>query len=581
MSDATQPQEQLTQDIADTPSRNPLIRWFGNHPKGFWFFFWGEFAERCSFYGMRAILAKYMADQLALGQDNAGTYMSFFIAACYFLPLLGGWVADNFFGKYWTIVGFSLPYILGHVILGVEDFVYLVVALTLLAMGSGVIKPNISTLMGLTYDQQRPGQTKLRSDAFAMFYFAINIGAAISQFALPPIRTNCGYAIAFLVPAGLMVVAFIIFALGKKYYGIQTIERKILTPEERTERWRVVGRIAGLFFLIMFFWAIFDQSTSTWVFFAEACMELNVFGLDFDPDQFQAFNSIFILLLLPPITLFIKRLERKGYRVLPTTKIMVGFIVTAACMGVMALAAGLAGDADLRPGVAQGENLALVVLSADRSQGASIEGNLTVTVAGDSAISIKRDVRVMEDGKERLEKVTYKISGEGVLKLAPSSKSETVRYVTIEGKIKKLELVKKDDSKITLAEGDLKAHVEGEKIGVQNRWFVEPANKVTVWWQILAYFVLTVAEVLISVTGLELGYTAAPKSMSGFVTGIWLVTVGMGNLVINAPVTRLYTSMQPVLYFGMLTALIVVVVVAFVPVARRFNRNAPTETPTE
>src|SRR5438270_4279756 len=136
-----------------------------DHPKGFWFFFWGEFAERCSFYGMRAILARYMADQLALGQDNAGTYVSFFVASCYFLPLLGGWVADRFFGKYWTIVGFSIPYILGHVILGVESFTFMVIALTLLAMGSGVIKPNISTLMGLTYDQQRPGRTKLRSDA--------------------------------------------------------------------------------------------------------------------------------------------------------------------------------------------------------------------------------------------------------------------------------------------------------------------------------------------------------------------------------------------------------------------------------
>jgi dipeptide/tripeptide permease len=104
MSDSTQTQEhlsqeQMTQDIADTPSNNSIAGFFKAHPKGFWFFFWGEFAERCSYYGMRAILAKYMADQLNLGQENSGTYMSFFIAACYFLPLLGGYVADNFFGK--------------------------------------------------------------------------------------------------------------------------------------------------------------------------------------------------------------------------------------------------------------------------------------------------------------------------------------------------------------------------------------------------------------------------------------------------------------------------------------------------
>src|SRR5580658_3978743 len=87
------------------------------HPTGFWFIFWGEFAERCSYYGMRAILSVYMADQLGLGKGDAGLYMSFFIAACYFLPLIGGYLADNFFGKYRTIVAFSIPYILGHVVL--------------------------------------------------------------------------------------------------------------------------------------------------------------------------------------------------------------------------------------------------------------------------------------------------------------------------------------------------------------------------------------------------------------------------------------------------------------------------------
>src|SRR5436309_896031 len=123
-----------------------IIAYFAGHPKGFWFFFWGEFAERCSYYGMRAILSLYMADQLGLGKANAGTYMAFFIAGCYFLPLVGGFVADRFFGKYWTIVGFSIPYILGHVILGIETIPFLITALVLLAMGSGVIKPNISTL---------------------------------------------------------------------------------------------------------------------------------------------------------------------------------------------------------------------------------------------------------------------------------------------------------------------------------------------------------------------------------------------------------------------------------------------------
>src|SRR4029077_13673334 len=160
-------------------------------------------------------------------------------------------------------------YILGHVILGVESVPFLVVALSLLAMGAGVINPNISTLMGLTYDQQRRGQEKLRSDSFAMFYGAINVGAAVSSFAMPWIRSTYGYQLAFLFPAALMVVAFFIFAMGKRHYAVETIERRVKTAEERTEQWAVFWKIAGVFAVVTFFWSIFDQSASTWTFFAK------------------------------------------------------------------------------------------------------------------------------------------------------------------------------------------------------------------------------------------------------------------------------------------------------------------------
>ena len=155
------------------------------HPRAFWFFFWGEFARRCSFYGMRAILPMYLTTALMMPDTTAGPVYYSFKMACYFLPLVGGYLADRYFGKYWTIVGFSIPYVLGHFILGIENQVAPFIALALLAGGSGVIKPNISTLMGLTYDQQRPGIERLRSAAFLWFYFAINVGALISVVSLP------------------------------------------------------------------------------------------------------------------------------------------------------------------------------------------------------------------------------------------------------------------------------------------------------------------------------------------------------------------------------------------------------------
>jgi dipeptide/tripeptide permease len=105
-------------------------------------------------------------------------------------------------------------------------------------------------------------------------------------------------------------------------------------------------------------------------------------------------------------------------------------------------------------------------------------------------------------------------------------------------------------------------------------------GKVSLWWQVIAYLVLTWAEILISVTGLELAFTAAPKSMKSFITACWLLTVAFANLFINAPVTRLYPSTDPGLhfptstsYFLALTITMLVVSGAFVFVAQRFNRG--------
>lgn len=430
---------------------------FAAHPIGFWFFFWGELAERASFYGMKAILALYLVDKFGYAKDDAGTLISLFLAAAYFLPLVGGYLADRFFGKYWTIVGFSLPYIVGQVMIGFENQVFLYISLALLAMGSGVIKPNISTLMGLTYDQQRPGQTQLRSDGFAMFYAAINIGSAMSTLIMPPLRTHYGYFVAFLFPAVLMGFAFAIFAAGKKHYAVEVVgQHHDKTPEEKAQQWAVLGRLFGLFLLVTFFWAIFDQHASTWIFFAREHLDLNLFGFHVEPDQIQALNPIFIVSFLPLLSLLWRWLARRGIQVRPTEKMVVGFLLTAVTMAVHALAGYLA---------------------------------------------------------------------------------------------------------------------------------VQSGTKVSLWWQVIAFVVITVAEILISVTGLELAFTAAPQSMKGFVTACWLLTVAFANFFINAPVTRLYPSdspgwhfATPVGYFTALTAMMLVVTVAFVFVARQFNRAMASQT---
>ena len=540
------------------------------HPLGFWFFFWGEFAERCSYYGMRSILAMYMADQLGLGQANSGTYFSFFVAACYLLPLVGGWVADRFVGKYWTITGFSIPYILGHVILGFENIPCLVIAMCLLAMGSGVIKPNISTLMGLTYDQERPGQEQMRSDAFAMFYFAINVGACISQLAMPPLRTNYGYAIAFMFPAVLMVIAFGIFAAGKKHYAREVIVHKEKTPAERKEQWLILGRVFGLFLLVMFFWAVFDQASSTWIFFTNSCMNRHVFGYEVDAEVFQAVNPFLILVLLPPITLLYKVLAKKGINVRATDKMGAGFVLTAICTGVIAFAAWLAGTAELRPNVVEPKDDEKLELVVEGSNPVKEKGKIKANATLPGLVKISYQTQDKTD-------VTMTITSDEDLELVKNSAGKMI----VQGKIAKVVMKTKaenEEAKTKEIEGVRQISLAGE-LNTTETWFVPRKDLVTVWWLVLAYFLITIAEVLVSVTGLELAYTAAPKHMTGFVTAGWLFTVFLANFLINAPVTRLYTKIQPMDYFGGLTILMFVVSIAFVFVAKRFNRNAPTVAP--
>ena len=123
------------------------------HPRGFWFVFWGELAERSSYYGMRTLLALYLVDVIGFSESQGASTMAFFQATCYLLPIFGGLIADYWLGRYRTILYFFVPYIFGQILLGnthVPAFIYF--ALFLLALGSGTIKPSTSPLMGMIYE---------------------------------------------------------------------------------------------------------------------------------------------------------------------------------------------------------------------------------------------------------------------------------------------------------------------------------------------------------------------------------------------------------------------------------------------
>jgi POT family proton-dependent oligopeptide transporter len=315
------------------------------HPRGFWFIFWGELAERASFYGMKTLLLLYMVQVLGYSDANSATVVSLFTAACYILPIAGGIVADRWLGKFRTIIYFAVPYIFGHIVLGTfSTEVGLYTALLLLAGGSGSIKPNISTLMGLMYHKQ--GKGHLLSQAFSWFYMAINIGAAATTISLPFVRNHYGYSVAFMAPTILMVVSLGIFYLGKKHYPTEKVgkkQRAPKTPEQRREDRRIVLRICLLFVLIVFFWSIFDQSYSTWTLFARDYMILDTFVGRIPPDAIQGINPVLIVLMTPLFAWLWGKTDRsEKYHLSSTRKMLIGFVLVILCMGLMSIAGYIA-----------------------------------------------------------------------------------------------------------------------------------------------------------------------------------------------------------------------------------------------
>jgi dipeptide/tripeptide permease len=195
-------------------------------PPGVPYIIGNEAAERFSFYGMRSILivfmTTYMVNKLGMpdrmGDAEARGYFSMFVSAVYFLPILGAILAECFLGKYNTIFWLSLVYCAGHFALALNDTrVGLMVGLGLIALGSGGIKPCVSANVG---DQFGDSNKHLLSKVFGWFYFSINAGSFLSTILCPILLNspNWGPRYAFGLPGVAMVIATIFFWAGRKKF---------------------------------------------------------------------------------------------------------------------------------------------------------------------------------------------------------------------------------------------------------------------------------------------------------------------------------------------------------------------------
>lgn len=358
-----------------------------------------EACERFSFYGMIGILTLYIKNQLAQGSTLATEISHYFKFGVYFLPLFGAWLSDRILGRYRTILYLSFFYCAGHALLALGDVVYplpklpetvmtdaerlaygqvnagaiqgrlwfLYGGLMLLALGGGAIKPCVSAFMG---DQFRANQSHQMQKAYGLFYWSINFGSFFSFLFIPLVARNYGYGWAFGVPGIFMALATFIFWLGRSRYshvppagpggenfwglvfstlpgpGFWNRCARRFSPEA-IEGAKAALRVAGVFALIPFFWALWDQNSTTWVIqgermtpyiFPQWVMENPILGsvLRFmvgdriGAEQMQSLNALVVMILIPIFTyILFPMTERLGARVTTLRRIGVGLFITA------------------------------------------------------------------------------------------------------------------------------------------------------------------------------------------------------------------------------------------------------------
>ncbi|WP_242346126.1 POT family MFS transporter [Anaeromyxobacter terrae] len=427
-----------------------------------------ELCERFSFYGMRSILTLYMIQYLLFAQQDAKAYFHYFVMANYLTPLVGGWIADRFWGRYRTILWISLGYVAGHAVLAIwETPAGLLAGLSLIALGAGGIKPCVSAFVG---DQFGQSQQTLMQRVYGWFYWSINLGSASANLLIPWLLKRHGASVAFAIPGVLMALSLIVFWAGTKHYVqappsgpnphgfLRVVGRAVrrLGTGRAGEHWlegardthppeaiagaRAVFRIMGVFAAVTLFWTLFDQKASSWVIQASQ-MDLVVRGWEMSPAQLQAANPFLVMTLIPLFTWGVfPLLERRGVELSPLRKMTAGMFITALSFGAAAV----------------------VQMFVDRGG-------------------------------------------------APPS----------------------------------------------------------ALWQLPQYVLLTVGEVLVSVTGLEFSYTQAPRSMRSTIMSLWFLTIALGNLL-TAVFTRL-VSLEGAAYFWVFAGLMLAAAFAFREVARRYR----------
>lgn len=387
----------MASSLAKAPVPDSGTPAFFGHPRGLATLFMTEMWERFSFYGMRALLVLYLTAQVADGglgmkAATATALYSVYNATVYLLALPGGWFGDRVWGPRRTVAIAGAVIMAGHFLLAVPLAASFYLGLILIAVGSGLLKANISTMVGHLYDGP---QDPRRDGGFTVFYIGINLGSFLAPLTIGTVGQQVDWHLGFAMAGVGMGLGLLQFLLGTKHLSARS--SLVPAPLSAAERATAVRRTAagvlaaavfyaalavsdaftidwvlwplsiagivlpGLYFArirrdrevtpdehrkmsgyIWFFiaaaifWMIFDQSGSTMTVFAADSTSSSLFGLNFPESWFQSLNPLYVMAFAPVIAAVWVKLGSRNPST--TVKFTMGLIGIGVSFGVMMLA---------------------------------------------------------------------------------------------------------------------------------------------------------------------------------------------------------------------------------------------------
>ncbi len=309
----------------------------GKHPKGLLILFFTEMWERFSFYGMRAILVLYITQKtigenpgLGWNRAEAMVLYGWYLGLVYFMSFPGGILADKVLGQKKSVLIGGLLIIAGQFCLVATSIEMFYLGLTLLVMGVGMLKPNISTMVGGLYKKGDPR----RDNGFIVFYMGINVGALGAPLLVGYIGEVYGWNYGFGLAGVGMILGLVVYLWGQNYLKdvgnfkpAKKIEgTNINAPLTKIEKDRVVVLLIS-FLIVIVFWAAYEQAGGLMNLFTRDSIDRVVFGWEIPTGMFQSVPALFVLIFGFPVAWVWSKRQLKGKEISSIFKMAMGTMI--------------------------------------------------------------------------------------------------------------------------------------------------------------------------------------------------------------------------------------------------------------